>query len=117
MLLALQIDLTRLTERYVVLGVLIESLIGLEILIKIQLSYLENLKSVNVKQRELERKLRYEKRDLNVLKAREAPEEEIKAQRLRVKNARTELNDFCDETGRARRSSRDRTPIQATWPQ
>lgn len=69
------------------------------------------------KQRELERKLRYEKRDLNVLKAREAPEEEIKAQRLRVKNARTELNDFCDETGRARRSSRERTPIQATWPE
>ena len=35
--------------------VLIENLIGLEILIKIQPSYLKNLKSVNVKQRELER--------------------------------------------------------------
>ena len=68
------------------------------------------------KQRELERKLRYEKRDLNVLKAREAPEEEIQAQRLKVRNARTELNDFCDETGRDRRRSRERTPIQATWP-
>ena len=68
------------------------------------------------KQRELERKLRYEKRDLNVLKAREAPEEEIQAQRLKVRNARTELNDFCEETGRDRRRSRERTPIQATWP-
>ena len=68
------------------------------------------------KQRELERKLRYEKRDLNVLKAREAPEEEIQAQRLKVRNARTELNEFCDETGRDRRRSRERTPIQATWP-
>ena len=68
------------------------------------------------KQRELERKLRYEKRDLNVLKARDAPEEEIQAQRLRVKNARTELNEFCDETGRERRTNREKTPIQATWP-
>lgn len=67
-------------------------------------------------QRALERKLRYEKRDLAVLKAQEASPEEIKAQRLRVKNARTELNDFCEETGRARRTNRERTPIKATWP-
>ena len=69
------------------------------------------------KQRALERKLRYEKRDLNVLKAQGATEDEIKAQRLRVRNARTELNDFCEETGRARRPSREQTPIQATWPE
>lgn len=68
------------------------------------------------KQRELERKLRYEKRDLNVLKAQGASEDEIKAQRLRVNNARTELNDFCDETGRARRTNREQTPIKATFP-
>ena len=67
-------------------------------------------------QRALERKLRYEKRDLQVLKAQNASEEEIKAQRLRVKNARTELNDFCEETGRARRSAREQTPIKAEWP-
>lgn len=67
-------------------------------------------------QRTLERKLRYEKRDLQVLKAQGASEEEIKAQRLRVKNARTELNDFCEETGRARRSAREQTPIKAEWP-
>lgn len=68
------------------------------------------------KQRQLERKLREEKRDLEVLKAQGASDEEIKAQRLKVKNARTNLNDFCEETGRARRSSREQTPINATFP-
>ena len=67
-------------------------------------------------QRALERQYRYAKRDLNVLKAQGASEEEIKAQRIKVKNARTELNDFCEETGRARRSGREATPIKATWP-
>lgn len=66
-------------------------------------------------QRELERKYRYAKRDLMTAKAR-GDEEEITRQKLRVKNARTELNDFCEETGRARRSNRERTPIKATWP-
>ena len=69
------------------------------------------------KQRELERKYRYEKRDLAVLKAQGASEEEIKAQRARVSNARTNLNEFCEETGRERRSGRERTPIKAEWPE
>lgn len=69
------------------------------------------------KQRELERKYRYEKRDLAVLKSQGASEEEIKAQRARVSNARTNLNEFCEETGRARRSGRERTPIKAEWPE
>ena len=69
------------------------------------------------KQRELERNYRYAKRDLAVLKAQGADEEEIKAQRARVSNARTNLNDFCEETGRARRSGRERTPIKAEWPE
>ena len=68
------------------------------------------------KQRALERKLREEKRDLAVLKAQGASDEEIKAQRLKVKNARTNLDDFCEETGRARRSGRETTPIKASWP-
>ena len=68
------------------------------------------------KQRALERKLREEKRNLEVLKAQGASEEEIKAQRLKVKNARDNLNSFCEETGRARRTSREATPIKATWP-
>ena len=68
------------------------------------------------KQRALERKYRYEKRDLAVLKAQGAGEDEIKAQRARVSNARTNLNQFCEETGRARRSGREATPIKAEWP-
>lgn len=68
------------------------------------------------KQRSLERTLRYEKRDLAVLKAQGASEEMINAQKDRVRKARTELNDFCDETGRERRASRERTPIKSTWP-
>ena len=67
-------------------------------------------------QRALERKYRYEKRDLSVLKAQGASDEEIKAQKERVKTARQNLDDFCTETGRARRSSREGTPIKATWP-
>lgn len=67
-------------------------------------------------QRTLERRLRYEKRDLEVLKAQGATDEEIKIQRLRVKDARSKLDDFCEETGRARRSSREYTPIKAKWP-
>ena len=67
-------------------------------------------------QRALERKLREEKRDYEVLKAQGAPEEEMKAQRERVRNANADLNDFCDETGRSRRSGRERTPSDAKWP-
>ena len=66
-------------------------------------------------QRELERKYRYAKRDLNVAKAR-GDEELIRKEKIRVQNARTNLNEFCEETGRARRSGREATPIQATWP-
>ena len=68
-------------------------------------------------QRALERKLRYEKRDLNVLKAQGASDEQIKAQRQRVRKAREELDDFCEETGRARRTNREQAPIKATWPE
>ena len=66
-------------------------------------------------QRALERKLRYAKRDLMVAKER-GDEEQIAKEKIRVKNARTELNDFCEETGRARRSAREKTPIKAEWP-
>lgn len=67
------------------------------------------------KQRELERQYRYAKRDLAVAKARE-DETEIKSAKLKVANARTNLNEFCEETGRPRIGSRERTPIQATFP-
>lgn len=68
------------------------------------------------KQRELERHYRYAKRDLMIAKAR-GDQEEITKQKIRVKNARTELNDFCEETGRERRSNRERTPIAPSWPE
>ena len=67
-------------------------------------------------QRALERRLREEKRDLAVLKAQGATDEEIKAQREKVKAARDNLDAFCEQTGRARRVNREQTPIKAEWP-
>lgn len=67
-------------------------------------------------QRALERKLREEKRDLEVMKAQGASAEEIKAQRERVKQASADIDDFCDSTGRARRRNREGAPTRATWP-
>lgn len=68
------------------------------------------------KQRALERKLREERRELAVMKAQGATDDEINAQKMRVKNARTKLDDFCTETGRARQRSREYTPVNATFP-
>ena len=66
-------------------------------------------------QRALERKLRAERRDLQVAKARNDPAE-IEVAKAREKKAEDELVAFCDETGRARRRSREFTPIKAEWP-
>ena len=68
-------------------------------------------------QRRLERELRYEKRDLAVLKARGASEEQVRAQRQRVRMASNKLDEYCDDKGLARRRSREYTPINATWPE
>ena len=67
-------------------------------------------------QRALERKLREEKRDLEVLKAQGASEDEIRAQRDRVRRASADIDEFCDKTGRARRRNREYTPINASFP-
>lgn len=67
-------------------------------------------------QRALERDLREKRRDLEVLKARNAPEEEIAKQKAKVDDADQKIKDFCDETGRTRRRSREQTPVDATWP-
>ena len=67
-------------------------------------------------QRALERKLRDEKRDLAVLKAMNATSDEIDQQKERVKTARNNLADFCDETGRPRLKDRETAPIVATFP-
>ena len=69
------------------------------------------------KQRALERKVREEKRDLAVLKAQGASDEEIKAQRDKVRQANANLTEFCDKTGRAKRSGRTTTPITADFPE
>lgn len=66
-------------------------------------------------QRALERKLREEKRDLNVLKAQGATDAEIAAQQAKVRQASHELESFCDDTGRTRRRSREYTPVNASF--
>jgi hypothetical protein len=67
-------------------------------------------------QRALERKLREEKRDLAVMKAQGADEEAIKPQRAKVHKASEDIDQFCEDTGRARRRNREYTPINATFP-
>ena len=67
-------------------------------------------------QRRLERELRYEKRDLAILKAQGADEDVIRAQRQRVRQASDKIEDFCNENGLARKRAREYTPVNATWP-
>lgn len=67
-------------------------------------------------QRYLERRLREEKRDLEVMKAQGTSEEELKAQRQRVREASGKIDEFCKETGRTRRRNRETAPVRATWP-
>ena len=67
-------------------------------------------------QRALERKLREEKRELEVMKAQGADPDAIRKQRDRVRQASADIDDFCEETGRTRRRNREYTPVNATWP-
>ena len=67
-------------------------------------------------QRRLERELRYQKRDLAVLKAQGADEEMIRAQRQKVRSASAKIDDFCEENNLARKRAREYTPVNATWP-
>lgn len=78
----------------------------------------ENEKSYaeSQEQRWLERKLREEKRDLAVMQAQGADPEAIKAQRAKVHKASDDIDQFCEDTGRARRRNREYTPVNATWP-
>lgn len=68
------------------------------------------------KQRYLERRLREEKRDLEVMKAQGASADELKAQRKRIRDASEDIDDFCAKTGRTRRRDRETAPVRATWP-
>ena len=78
----------------------------------------ENAKQYNLtqEQRRLERELRYQKRDLAVMKAQGASEEEIQAQKQKVREASARIQDFCDENDLARKRSREYTPVNASWP-
>ena len=67
-------------------------------------------------QRALERKLREEKRDLEVLKAQGAGKAELQAQRQRIHDASSDIAIFCEQTGRTRDRSRETAPVVATWP-
>lgn len=67
-------------------------------------------------QRYLERRLREEKRDLDIMKAQGASEEALKAQRKRIREASGNIDEFCAKTGRTRRRDRETAPVRATWP-
>lgn len=68
------------------------------------------------KQRALERNLREQKRDLEMMKAQNAPEDIIRAQREKVRAASKEIDDFCDETGRVRRRNREAVYTKRDFP-
>ena len=68
------------------------------------------------KQRALERKAREQKRDLEMLRAQNAPEEEITAQREKVRATSREIDDFCTSTGRARHRDRESVYTQRQFP-
>jgi hypothetical protein len=72
--------------------------------------------ALSQQQRGLERRLRYEKRDLAVMNAQGASEDEIRAQRERVNRASANIDDFCDEHDLPRRRSREYTPVNAKFP-
>lgn len=76
----------------------------------------EKAYALTQEQRRLERELRYQKRDLAVLKAQGATEEEISLQKQKVREASRKLGDFCDENDLARKRAREYTPVNATWP-
>jgi hypothetical protein len=68
------------------------------------------------KQRALERKIREEKRDLMMLKAQGAPDEVIKAQRAKIRQTDDDIDNFCAETGRARRQNREGVYTERKFP-
>ena len=67
-------------------------------------------------QRSLERKIREQKRDLDMLKAKGASPEEIKAQRAKIRETDDEIDAFCEQTGRARRQNREGVFTKREFP-
>lgn len=76
----------------------------------------EKTYALTQEQRALERKLREEKRDLGVMRAQGASEDEIRAQRAKIDAANAELSEFCTDHELPRRKNREFTPVNATWP-
>lgn len=72
--------------------------------------------ALSQEQRALERKVRAEKRDLEVLKAQGADEKAIQAQKAKIDKANAELAEFCTDHELPRRKNREFTPVNATWP-
>lgn len=67
-------------------------------------------------QRGLERKIREQKRDLLMMKEQGASPDAIKAQREKIRETSTEIDDFCDATGRARRKNREGVYTKREFP-
>jgi len=67
-------------------------------------------------QRSLERKIREEKRDLQMMKAQGASAEEIAAQREKIKQTSSDIDTFCNETGRHRHRDRESVYTQREFP-
>ena len=68
------------------------------------------------KQRALERKIREEKRDLMMMKARGEPDDVIKAQRAKIRQTDDDIDNFCAETGRTRRQNREGVYTERKFP-
>ena len=67
-------------------------------------------------QRALERKIREQKRDLDMMKAQGASPEAIKAQRAKIRETDDEIDAFCEQTGRARRQNREAVYTKREFP-
>ena len=66
-------------------------------------------------QRRLERKLRSERLELEVLKAQGADTGAINSQKAKVDKADRDIQKFCDDTGRTRKRRNEFTPVNASW--
>ena len=67
-------------------------------------------------QRQLERKLREEKRDVLMAKAQGAPQEEIDKLQEKARQTSADIDTFCEETGRARHRDREGVYTQRSFP-
>ena len=67
-------------------------------------------------QRGLERKLREEKRDLQMLKAQGASEEDIAKQQAKCRQTSADIDEFCKSTGRARHRDREAVYTKREFP-